>query len=609
MRVSAGEYLFREFVQDLSLYAQQSRAWKMRAQDIPSWVIANRMIYGAPWSYEAAGPKIEWGQYDVRTEVLPRPYLLQFIRDMSERKSVIKPRQTELTENHINEALYYAITRPHTRISHVFPTDEMGDAISNEKIIPAITESPRIKEYLSAIAVRRIAFSNGSMYAVTGALKRAGGRAASRDVLIFDEVDSMPESVFGVYEELMSHSALRLVRKLSTPTVPGVGIDRIVSQGCEYEWQVLCTSCKREQTFIFPDNIINFFDTAQYDPEDPRYLKRLAKTYIGCRYCKAYIDRTSRHYLNTSRWVARKPELAQSHASYRCVIAMIPWKTGMEITRRYHELQNYTWQFYNEVWGTAYLKAEQRLTEMELRACEASWGVMQSRMPTMRKVSIGVDWGEKQSWVVVVATGVEMAQPQKKCVVYVEDINETTLRQHGFSGETTDHVKRVRQLIDIFEADICVNDANGLGVDRNALLVRWFPKRAWGCFFDTAEEGRQIRKSKLQIPLWTARQYRVTVSKLNAWKDIQNSFRRGAILIPRYDSAPETMSKFIRHCMAVGIQPRWSSQYEREFEIAVRLSPDDHFAMALIYAMVGSDKLDGFMQVSPAGVIAPTVLR
>lgn len=594
-----------EFHSQLFDLSQRAVEWEEISHDVVSWVESNRYILGESWRYDSTGPKIEYGDFDIVHERLPRPYLLEFVRDQTPVKSIIKARQVEQTENQINECLFYCLTRPHTRVSHIFPTLELGYSISNEKIAPAIDESPPIKKHLvGGGAVKRYPFDNGSMYTIGGALQKAGGRAASRDILVFDEVDSMPESIFGVYEELLSHSPMKYIRKLSTPTVPDVGIDKIVKDGCEFEWVIKCPKCKKEQTFHFPDSFINYFELSEYDIEDPKYVKRLNKVYIGCRFCKEYIDRGSEHYLTTSRWVPKKPTRVGIHNSYQMPIMMVPWKTGREITRRVHELADYVAQYQNEVLGFAHIGDEQRLTESDLMACVRPWKMISSRISAMSNISVGIDFGKEQSWIIVVASGIEAAQPHKKSVVYIEEINKKNLQKHGFNGDPTDHVKRVRQVCDLFGADIVVADAGGLGLDRVVYLTKWFPKRAWGCLFDTAEEGRQIRQSRLLQPMWTENQKRVTVSKVNEWKNIIGECRRQGFFIPSiHGTSGEMVKAFIKHMQGLGIQPRWNVEYEREFEVCVRMSNIDHLACCMIYATIGWNKLTGNKYIRTPGVV------
>ena len=52
-------------------------------------------------------------------------------------------------------------------------------------------------------------------------------------------------------------------------------------------------------------------------------------------------------------------------------------------------------------------------------------------------------------------------------------------------------------------------------------------------------------------------------------------------------------STFVKHMQALGVQPRWSTEYEREFEIVVRMHKQDHFACSTLYAHEAWKKLVG----------------
>lgn len=579
--------------------------------NILEWISNFRFIGGRQWSFDSSEPKIELGAYDIVSKVLRRPYLYKYLQDQSPEKSIIKPRQAELSENSINEILFYCLTRPFTRASHVFPTDGIADGFSIEKINPAIVDSPGIASLTSKFATRRYAFKNGSLYTTVGALKKAGGRAGSRDIVVFDEYDFMPESIMGVYEELMSHSGLRLVRKLSTPTVPLVGIDKAVKQGSMNEWIFNCAKCGEEQFFSFPDNLINFFEADGTEQTRSDYESKLNKVYIGCKKCSSYIDRNSDSYINSAKWIAAKPELEGIRSSYSITAPMLAWKTGKEITRKYHRLSNYTWQFMNEVFGVAYIKGNNRLIKSEILECQRSWNLIRRHIPKMTSKSLGIDWGQTQSWVVLRARGFDPVNPEMSCIAYVEEINRETLINHGINPDNTvlAHVERVCQLVQLFDVQIIVNDANGIGIDRNKELLRRFPNRTWGAFFDTGETTRQMRSSKLIQPLWNSTGRRVTFSKLSKVKEIQNEFRRMAIGIPQYAGDDvEILRKFIDHHMNLGIQPRFNMEAEREYEIVTKFS-DDHLFDANMYSSLGFEKLVGLgMEYQSPGVIGGSAL-
>lgn len=585
---------FSQASKKITEHAESVLNWENVRADQVKWIESHRWINGNPWSYSSSGPFIEYGDTDRQYDILPRPYLIPFLQDTCKIKSIEKCRQSELTENHINESLWWGATRPATKIVHVFPTDSLARDVSNEKIQVAAEESPEIYKLIKAISVRRLKFKNNSIYAMAGATSKYGGRATSRDIIIFDEVDLIAEEAFGVFERLLEHSALQLIRYISTPTVPNIGIDARVQKGCGNHWQIKCPKCKRRQFFKFPENIINFFDVSTYDPESPEYRKRLNKVYIGCRFCKHYIDRCSKGYAATSRWVPAKSSLVDIHNSYYLPMFLIPWKTGREMLRKYHELSDYIFQFMNEVIGCAYVKSGSQLSVDDMRKNCRPWKMMVGRTSSMQCVSAGIDWGLKQSWIVISATGVEASAPHKRCIVYVEEINEQVLKACGFKGLSNEHELRAAQIIDAFSCDLIINDANGLGADRNTYLINRYPKRAWGAFFDTAEMKKQITQSKLLVPNWNAAARKVTFSKLNVWKEIQSEYRRGLCLLPHMDGDRDSiLQKFIEHHLALVTQPTWNTEYQREYEKVVKVEINDHLADADQYSAIGCWKLMG----------------
>lgn len=575
--------------------------------EITTWIERNRWIAGMPWSFSSPGPKMEWGEHDVRSEVLHRPYLKQYLQDRTESKSAIKPRQSEFSENAINENLFMALTNPSFGVAHVFPTDRVGKAFSYEKINPAIYDSPNIHKMLSKGAIERFLFKNSSIYSIAGALGRAAGRAGSRDLITYDEFDFMPESVIGVFEQMLSHSKFRMQRFVSTPTVPGVGIDRKVLEGCGYHWHITCPKCKKEQRFTFPDNLINFWEASMSEVGTDKYFKKLSKVYIGCKHCKTYIDRNSQHYLNTSLWVPDRKAMLGRHSSYYVNVFMIAWKTGVEIARRFHLLQNYVWQFYNEVIGVAYIKGSSRLTEQDVIQSRRNWFMRKHRTGELGRVAIGVDWGEKSSWAVVVSDRIDPVKPEMPCVVYAEEINDEALAAAGINKDSAGiaHVIRVLQLADIFDAMIVVNDANGIGIDRNKELLKKIPVKTWGAFFDTMDHQKQMKNTKLTVAKWEEKSHRVTFSKLLAVKELQTEIRHGGFGLPDLSADDAEIQMTLEdHLRGLGIQPRWNLEQEREYEVVVKFG-EDHLFDATMYARLGFEKLTGLYRNTSPGVIGP----
>ena len=559
--------------------------------DIMEWMEANCYINGKRLSFQSTGPRMELGERDKELTRLLRPYMPRILRDMSDSMAVNKPRQSELTVSHIMKILYYAIVHG-CEVGHFFPSDGVATNVSSEKVGPAITTSPEIREFIKQSSVHRYSFIGGGLYALNGVLDRAAGRAPSRDFLIYDEYDQMSETIIPVLQGMMKHSSWRKEIYISTSTVPEIGIDGKVKEGSNEEWKVKCPKCKLNQTFEFPDNIIGYFDVRDLDINNPEYQKKLNKVYIGCSKCGEYIDRNSVYYVETSKWVPEpgKEHLVGHRSSVNLVAAMLPWKTGKEILGTYHRLDSkgFISQFYNEEWGKAYIKGGLRLERSEILQLPMGYKEITARAPMIDKMSMGIDWGEQESWLTIRGkiSGFDVKSSILKLVV----INDEFLDLMGFKPRPENHVKAVAKLIERYRPEIVVDDANGIGIDRHSWLASQFPGKVFGAFYDTQEKNKS-EQTRLLNPVWSDSQKRVTIPKVKLIKDIMMEIRNQDVSLPEMaDDRP--IELHIKHHVNLGVQSRIDLIKDREFQIWVKFGPE-HFFDSDIYAKVGLDRLYG----------------
>lgn len=576
--------------------------------DMKIWVENNRIIYGRKFSYSDSKISLMLGEKDRQILKLneneqlieaPRPYLVQYQNDKARDKSCIKCRQSEMTENEINENIYLSVSKPYTNVRHIFPTAGMAQKISKEKITPAIEKSPKICEYLSKpYNLLSKNFINGSFYTVDSSWTDYQGRGPSSDKLTFDEYESQNPQIEDIFSESTSHSSLGKKVRISTPKFPNSGIDEMYNKGCGYEWFITCPKCKEEQTLEFPDNLINFFDIGAIDLTSEKYIKKLNKVYIGCKFCGTYIDRTSKFYLDNVRWMPLRKHLILDRASYRITYMMLPWKTGKEILYKYHTFK-FIHQFWNEIMGFAFLDKDAQVTREIFEQCQdRSFINTYQKLGNVRNVSVGIDWGTV-SWLVIRANGF-LPDKRKPKIIYVEKIDEESLKKNGYTAaQQTDHVKRVCDIIKFFGANIIINDANGIGVDRNAHLVRKFPTRAYGAFYDTDERKKQKAKKNLIKPLWNEGRKTVTVSRVGEFKRLLQEYEEEMTSIPRLD--PE-IEEFVQHHANLVIEKYEDENTMAIYEVIGKTGPD-HFAHSDLYSKIGFEKLVNNESNIVAGVI------
>jgi hypothetical protein len=577
--------------------------------DMKTWVEKNRVIYGRSFSYEDSKIEMMLGDKDKKELKLnesgqlvkaPRAYINQYQNDQTRDKSTIKCRQSEMTENEINENIYLSVSRPYTNVRHIFPTAGMALKISKEKISPAIEKSPNIVMHLKKpYNLLSKNFENGSFYTVDSSWTDYQGRGPSSDKLTFDEYEMQNPQIEDIFSESTSHSSLGKKVRISTPKFPNAGIDLMFAKGCGYTWFTTCPKCKKEQELTFPDNIINYFDVGHIDVVSEKYTKKLNKVYIGCKFCGQYIDRTAGYYISSSRWVPEREHLIYDRASYRITYMMLPWKTGKEILYKYHTFR-FVHQFWNEIMGYAFLDKDAQVTREIFEQCQDKGFVnLYQKLGQVRNVSVGIDWGTV-SWVVARGNGL-MPDKRQSRVIYVERIDEESLKKNGYrEAQQTDHPKRVADIVKFFGAKIVVNDANGIGIDRNSYLARKFPTRSWGAFYDTDERKKQKKKKNLIQPQWNNGQKTVTVSRVGTFKDLIHEYEDQRLRIPRLDPSIE---EFVQHHANLVIEKYEDEATGSIYEVIGKTGPD-HYAHADNYSKIGFDKLVNVDRESSAGVIS-----
>lgn len=564
------------------------------------WVERNRELKGRPFSYLDTGGVMMLGDKDAPIKEGHRPYLPQLLNDRCREITLMKCRQSECTEGAINSNLWLSCTRPHTNVRHIFPTHGTAQRMALEKVTPAVDESPRIRALLiRPFSMQTKRFSNGSFYTIDASWTDFQGRGPSSDKLVFDEYESMNPKIEEIYGESLSHSKLALRYRLSTPLAPGGGIAEKFDSGCGFRWVVTCPKCGKEQVLSFPHNIINGFERGNYDLDSEEYMERLRRVYIGCHYCAAYIDRNSPQYLETAEWRAEKPSLVGFHNSYHLTYFQLPWKSAMEILYKFHKFR-YVYQWRNEVLGEPAVGEFARVGKEVITSCsDPGFPRSLKYLAVFRNVSLGVDWGIT-SWVVVRANGIP-GMEDKPYIVYVERIDDACLRRNGLDPmDPMAHAKRVEEIARLFRATILVNDANGLGKDRDTYLYRAFPGLSWACFYDTQEIQRQKRSLRTVDPRWIANQHRVEVSRVSTLKLLLQEYRDRQVAIARLDPDIE---EYISHNANLTVMRMEDARSGEEYEVVGKTGPD-HYAHAANYAKLGWDRITG----KEAGNVSPGII-
>lgn len=148
---------------------------------------------------------------------------------------------------------------------YLFPTGDDVSDFSRARFNPIINRNPCIGMHVRETDSTQIkSIGQGFLYLrgarETGKIEGAKGsstklKSAPVDLLVFDERDEMKDSMVRLAYERVSHSEMKHVISLSTPTIPEYGIEALYDTSDQRLWMIECPACYKETCLEaeFPD--------------------------------------------------------------------------------------------------------------------------------------------------------------------------------------------------------------------------------------------------------------------------------------------------------------------------------------------------------------------
>jgi hypothetical protein len=302
-----------------------------------------------------------------------RQYLGQ-IYDSTARNLVIRAsRQVEKSTFLVNTILYEAFTHPGISILFVTPTILQARSFSNDRLLPAIQQSPILRRYLLGSTTRKPnvmdpRFANDSVVHFRAAFRSAdAARGLSADLLCIDEVQDVSEGDIPVLQETMSHSLLGRTIACGTPKLIDNHLQMLFQMSTAHEWTIECRACKKgvilDQRCLGPKGTI-------------------------CPTCNTLIDPRQ------GVWVPRNPGATWGDGFWINHL-MVPWINFDQVLdrQRTYDLA----RFKNECLGLPVALGDHVVTRAELEACclELPMAADLAHVPPAGQNSliVGVDWG------------------------------------------------------------------------------------------------------------------------------------------------------------------------------------------------------------------------
>lgn len=245
-------------------------------------------------------------------------YQRKILEDPAQNIVIIKSAQIGISEMSARLALARCNLVNGFSTIYTLPSASAAQNFMKTRIDPVVDSSPYLKESVSKdvdnSSVKR--FADSYLY-LKGCQVDRQAISVPADMLVADEVDNSSQDVLTLFESRLIHSPYALTVKLSTPTIPGYGIDIAYKQSKRKLNLCKCHKCNH---WFYPD----YFEHVKI----PGYDKPLAEVtkmdfanptfrwmgaYVACPKCGAEADLSPAY----REWVVENPDDAFVDSGYR----------------------------------------------------------------------------------------------------------------------------------------------------------------------------------------------------------------------------------------------------------------------------------------------------
>ena len=468
-----------------------------------------------------------------------------------------KAAQMGYTELGLN-LVFYSMDILRVDCMYILPNTKPDAAdFSTGRFNRAIELSPHIKNmFTETNNVGHKKSGNVNLY-VRGSNSRAQLKSVPISGLVFDELDEMMQKNLALAEERQSGQVIKWNWKISTPTIPGNGINKYYNDSTQEHFFFRCPSCSKLIELKFPESLV-ITGTSLHDPD-------LAKSHLICTECKCVLQHENKKYmLKNGIWVpsqhtrdTRGFGVSQLYSS-----TMPPAEIAEKVIKAESD-QFEEQELYNSKLGLPHVARGARVTKVDVDRCMKSHKMIDGTPDSTRLITMGVDVGrlchvEISEWFL---SGNDAVGP---------DVN-----MHAFPTvlkALTCDFPELNKLMRFFQVRAAVIDF--LPETRKSLeFANTFPGFVWCCMYNHHVKAKNITS--------TEKAFTVSVNR-TSWLDLSlGRFMSGMIHLPQ--DIPEDYRIHVQAPIKV---PRRDANGESVSFYETPGSLADHFAHARNYCEI-----------------------
>lgn len=223
------------------------------------------------------------------------PWCDEIMDSQSPKNIYYKAAQMGITEAAGLNRAFYRLDILKESVLYVMPTRSNAMDFSKSRFTPALNLSPYIKNMFTETNSESIKVSGSASLFLRGSRGDSNLKGIPCAEMILDEVDEMDLSQVFLADERLSGHEEKFITYISTPTVPGFGIDFLYQSTTKEHFFFKCPHCSRSTELIWPDS---FVVCGQHltDPD-------VAKSHIICKECKHQLEHvTKKEWLSNGWW-------------------------------------------------------------------------------------------------------------------------------------------------------------------------------------------------------------------------------------------------------------------------------------------------------------------
>lgn len=528
--------IFSNQLQRLKAGASQAVAIK----ETSKWIATNTLLAGKPYSY------------------VGREYQ-QKILDCESRETVTrKCSQIGLSELAVRKALALCGILPNFTCVYTLPTATFAATLSKTRVDPVIRESPFLRDLITDIDNVEVKQLKNSFLYLRGAASSNAPISIPADLLIHDETDFSDPLILSQYHSRLTASKYKMKFKLSTPTIPGKGIDFEFQRSKRNFLFVSCSCCGHGfipdyyENVRIPGSTLELRDITKHNLHTLKYND----AFVECPSCGGKPSLMPEH----REWVCENSDENRVATGFQ----VSPFDAPLVVTPGYLVESSTQYgniaDFVNFNLGLPYFSQESVLAPEEVQGC-----ITQNRFDYTQCV-MGIDLG-KVCHIVVAAVSWDGSMQ----VVFTESVPLQLLKQ------------RYRELRLQYRVRVAVIDS--LPYTDLILALQAEDHNLWASVY-TQFRGVELftvksREEQGDKGLQQLRQ--INVARDRTFDALMAFIRSGQF--SKFSDPND--AEFVTHCTDMRRVKDWSSRMQQiEFKWVKSEGGDDHFWFSLSYAFL-----------------------